>query len=346
MDIIACGGNSWTTFVKEWAKKKGMRYRVAIKDPEASAAYKAQQSQKKVETKQNDFETLKEVAVELATAVAPPEPKKTAGRPKKYATEEEAKAAKKKKTLESTQRKRKELKEKKEAGDPEAILKHEQITDANVARTTKMRGERRAKEVLEYEDKVMKMINYREEKLPEWKKLFDADPFSPYSFDNMFGDEGERASAIQKKTLEMKLPPNMYDLEKVVLGERLQEIPNYYSGAYELLKRAVEEQKDYMYSENYGQRRRQEKEMRGMLEEDFPELERRRIEKEERDRQREEDRKARDEKERKRRAALTPAERAAEDQAARDYAARFFSGRGRNVGKYVVLKPIEKFWAD
>ena len=209
-----------------------------------------------------------------------------------------------------------------------------------------MRGERRAKEVLEYEDKVMKMINYREERLPEWKKLFDADPFSPYSFDNMFGDEGERASAIQKKTLEMKLPPNIYDLERVVLGKRLQEIPNYYSEAYELLTRAVEEQKDYMYSENYGQRRRQEKEMMGMLEEDFPELERRRIEKEERDRQREIDRKERDEKERKRRAALTPAERAAEDQAARDYAAQFLSGRGRNVGKYVVLKLIEKFWAD
>lgn len=344
MDII--GGNSWTTFVKEWAKKKGMRYRVAIKDPEASAAYKAQQSQKKVETKQNDFETLKEVAVELATAVAPPEPKKKAGRPKKYATEEEAKAAKKKKTLESTQRKRKELKEKKEAGDPEAIAKHEQITDANVARTTKMRGERRAKEVLEYEDNVMKMINYREEKLPEWKELFDADPFSPYSFDRDFGEDGENASAIQKKALELKLPPNIYDLEKVVLGKRLEDIPNYDSEAYNFLEQAVEKQKDYMYSKYHGQRRRQEKEATGMLEEDFPELERRRQEREARDAKRKKEQEERDAKERARRAALTQAERDAEDKAARDYASQFFSGRGRNVGKYVCLKPIEKFWAD
>ena len=44
--------------------------------------------------------------------------------------------------------------------------------------------------------------------------------------------------------------------------------------------------------------------MKGMLEEDFPELERRRIEKEERDRKREEEQKARDEKERKRRAQI------------------------------------------
>ena len=344
MDII--GGNSWTTFVKEWAKKKGMRYRVAIKDPEASAAYKALQSQKKVETKQNDFETLKEVAVELATAVAPPEPKKKAGRPKKYATEEEAKAAKKKKTLESTQRKRKELKEKKEAGDPEAIAKYEQISDANVARTARLRGERRAKEVLEYEDKVMKMINYREERLPEWKELFDADPFSPYRFDRDIGENGENASAIQKKALELKLPPDLYDLERVVLGKRLQEIPNYDSLAYDLLKQAVEEQKDYMYKVYYGQERRQEKERRGMFKEDDVELERDRKEREERERKREEEKKARDEKERQRRAALTQAERDAEDQAARNYAARFFSGSGRKVGKYVVLKPIEKFWAD
>ena len=345
MDKI--GGNSWTTFVKEWAKKKGMRYRVAIKDPEASAAYKALQSQKKVETKQNDFETLKEVAVELANAVAPPQPKKTAGRPKKYATEEEAKAAKKKKTLESTQRKRKELKEKKEAGDPEAIAKHEQITDANVARTTKMRGERRAKEVMEYEDKVMKMINYREEILPEWKKLFDEDPFSPYSFDREWrrGEE-ENASAIQKKVLELNLPPDTYDLERVVLGKQLQEIPNYYSEAYDLLKQAVKEQKDYMYSRNEERRRRQGEEIRGMLEEDFPELERRRQEKEAREEKRKKEQEERDAKERARRAALTQAERDEEDEAARKRYAQFFSGRGRNVGKYVCLKPIEKFWAD
>ena len=344
MDII--GGNSWTTFVKEWAKKKGMRYRVAIKDPEASAAYKALQSQKKVETKQSDFETLKEVAVELANAVAPPEPKKKAGRPKKYATEEEAKAAKKKKTLESTQRKRKELKEKKEAGDPEAIAKHEQITDANVARTTKMRGERRAKEVLEYEDKVMKMINYREERLPEWKELFDADPFSPYRFDRTIGESGENASAIQKKVLELKLPPDTYDLEKVVLGKQLQEIPNYYSGAYDLLKQAVKEQKEYMYSKYYAQQRREGKEAAGMLEEDFPELERRRQEREAREEKRKKEQEERDAKERARRAALTQAERDAEDQAARDWANRMMSGRGKNKDKYVMLKPIEKFWAD
>ena len=340
MDII--GGNSWTTFVKEWAKKKGMRYRVAIKDPEASAAYKAQQSQKKVETKKNDFETLKEVAVELANVVAPPEPKKKAGRPKKYATEEEAKAAKKKKTLESTQRKRKELKEKKEAGDPEAIEKYEQISDASVLRTAKMRGERRAKEVMEYEDKVMKMINYREERLPEWKKLFDEDPFSPYGLDR---DE-EDMRPTQKKALDMKLPPFVYELEKVVLGKQLQDIPNYDSEAYELLKKAVEEQKNYMWKLNWERRERQEKETTGMLEEDFPELERRRQEREARDAKRKKEQEERDAKERARRAALTQAERDAEDKAAQERYAMMFSGRGRSKTTYLQLKPIEKFWAD
>ena len=71
-----------------------------------------------------------------------------------------------------------------------------------------------------------------------------------------------------------------------------------------------------------------------------------RQEREARDAKRKKEQEERDAKERARRAALTQAERAAEDEAAKRWAAQFLSGSGRNVGKYIVLKPIEKFWAD
>ena len=97
-------GNTWTNFVKDWAKENDTTYMCAISQPELKKAYKDHKQGKKAEKKKNSFQEIKDAVVSIATERTPVVAKKSRGRPSKYATEEEKKKAKKEKTLASTRR--------------------------------------------------------------------------------------------------------------------------------------------------------------------------------------------------------------------------------------------------
>ncbi len=109
-------GNAWTNFVREWAKDKGLTYMVAIKDPAVSTAYKEQKKTTRKSAKEDTFDKLKADAVALAEIADPPAVKRKAGRPSKYASEEERKEAKRLKTLASNKKKREEAQKAKKEG--------------------------------------------------------------------------------------------------------------------------------------------------------------------------------------------------------------------------------------
>jgi hypothetical protein len=142
---------AWTDHIREFAKTHNMTYMCALSDPNCKATYQAKNPQKltkkqkkevagmeaeekhskEVEKKhKEETETMQMSAAHSAAApsAAPPAPvpKKKAGRPKKYASPEEAKKAKKIKTVESNRRKRQEKKEKKTEGQglEKKIIKH------------------------------------------------------------------------------------------------------------------------------------------------------------------------------------------------------------------------------
>jgi hypothetical protein len=100
--MLLGGGNKWTDFVRKWADDNKMTYLCAISNPEVSAAYKAAKKDLKEKVKETSFADLKEKAVALASVGLAP--KKPRGRPKKYATEEEAKKAKLEQTLASNKK--------------------------------------------------------------------------------------------------------------------------------------------------------------------------------------------------------------------------------------------------
>ena len=61
-------GNTWTNFVKDFAKENGTSYMEAIKHPELSVAYKIHKKGLKTRAKQDNFDFLKKTAIEMATA--------------------------------------------------------------------------------------------------------------------------------------------------------------------------------------------------------------------------------------------------------------------------------------
>jgi hypothetical protein len=93
--------SKWIEHVKDFAKSKGMTYRDALKSADCKSAYKsgsglggAVAEPPAPEEKENISMEIKEIAKR--------------GRPKKYATPEEAKKAKSMKTMESNKRKKAE----------------------------------------------------------------------------------------------------------------------------------------------------------------------------------------------------------------------------------------------
>jgi hypothetical protein len=89
--------SKWIEHVKDFAKSKGMTYRDALKSADCKSAYKSGSGgavAEAPEAKENISMEIKEIAKR--------------GRPKKYATPEEAKKAKSMKTMESNKRKKAE----------------------------------------------------------------------------------------------------------------------------------------------------------------------------------------------------------------------------------------------
>ena len=87
--------SKWIEHIKEFAKSNGMTYKDALKDPKCKEAYKTGKGLGgAIEEPKNNIEMKIE------------EVKKGRGRPKKYATAEEAKKAKSMKTMESNKRKK------------------------------------------------------------------------------------------------------------------------------------------------------------------------------------------------------------------------------------------------
>jgi hypothetical protein len=91
--------SKWVEHIKEYAKANGMTYKSALSDPKCKEAY-AKSKGSGVELPVKPEENISMVIEE----------KKTRGRPKKYATDEERKKAKTAKTIESNKRKRAEKK--------------------------------------------------------------------------------------------------------------------------------------------------------------------------------------------------------------------------------------------
>lgn len=93
--------SKWIEHIKDFAKKNSMTYKDALKDPKCKEAYATGKglggsiSEAKEEPKNNIEMKIEEI-------------KKGRGRPKKYATPEEAKKAKSMKTMESNKRKKAE----------------------------------------------------------------------------------------------------------------------------------------------------------------------------------------------------------------------------------------------
>ena len=104
-------GNNWTNFVREKAGEMCVSYMVAIKDPSVSAEYKDLKKNVKQTRMVDNYAQLKDDALEMAELINPTLPKRKAGRPAKYANDEERKEAKKAKTLASNKKKREEKRE-------------------------------------------------------------------------------------------------------------------------------------------------------------------------------------------------------------------------------------------
>ncbi len=65
--IVYMSGNSWTNFVKEFAKENNIGYMAAIKNPELAESYKSHKKSVKSKAKQDNFEYLKKTAIEMAS---------------------------------------------------------------------------------------------------------------------------------------------------------------------------------------------------------------------------------------------------------------------------------------
>ena len=177
------GGNAWTTFVKKWSVDNKTPYLCAISTPEVSAAYRATKKAKKEEVKNTTFQSLKEQAIALASVGLAP--KKPRGRPKKYATAAEAKAAKIAKTIESNKKsyaKKTEAKTKGKVGRPERRMVVREVRDADEDAVARIVAESNKKDAeAEAKKKESKA------QIEAWKKEY--------------GDGYEEATALGKTSL-------------------------------------------------------------------------------------------------------------------------------------------------
>ena len=342
-------GNAWTTFVRDWAGKNNTTYMVAIKDPVVSQAYKDSKKQKKKLVIVDNFEKLKGDAVAMAEAIDPPAEKKKAGRPSKYANDEERKEAKRLKTLASNKKKREEMSKKNKEGTMTALEKSnwEHDTELNVARTNKMRDRRRGEGIAAYELVFNKLRRYIIDNEKEYFKNFDKDPYDiRWSEWDSWKPEGK----YQERAVELfgKQVPTEYsrEIDQIALTPAEQDlfynpnIPNWEWSIRES-REQIKDLKKKLWSKAYDAQRKGQlkkaKETRGMMEDDPYEKrkieeEKKRAEKERKDR---EDlqaarQAARDKAEKERRAALTPAQRAEEDRRVQAIFSRVM-GRGRGA---------------
>jgi len=67
-------GNTWTNFVKNFARDQGVSYMEAIKHPNLSVSYKSHKKDVKTKAKQDNFEYLKKSAIEMAAHLPTGEP--------------------------------------------------------------------------------------------------------------------------------------------------------------------------------------------------------------------------------------------------------------------------------
>jgi len=67
-------GNTWTNFVKDFARENGTSYMEAIKHPDLSVAYKTHKKSVKTKARQDNFEFLKKSAIEMAGHLPTGEP--------------------------------------------------------------------------------------------------------------------------------------------------------------------------------------------------------------------------------------------------------------------------------
>jgi hypothetical protein len=89
---------AWINHVKEFAKSKGVSYRVALKDPQCSASYKSGKKDGKNEGKKEEKIAAEPTKEGLAL--------KKRGRPRKYPSPEAAKEAKSEMTVKSNRKKK------------------------------------------------------------------------------------------------------------------------------------------------------------------------------------------------------------------------------------------------
>ena len=59
-------GNTWTNFVKSFAKENSLDYMKAMKHPDLSVAYKTYKKDIKTKAKQENFDYIKKTAIEMA----------------------------------------------------------------------------------------------------------------------------------------------------------------------------------------------------------------------------------------------------------------------------------------
>ena len=110
------GANRWTNWVKEFASKNNLSYGCALSTPECKEQYRAKYGNRKKLTQKKEREMMgaeDKDAPNIQLTIAE-EPKKK-GRPKKYATEAEAKRAKSINTMEAKKRRQAEKRALKEA---------------------------------------------------------------------------------------------------------------------------------------------------------------------------------------------------------------------------------------
>jgi hypothetical protein len=364
-------GNAWTNFVRDWAKENDTTYMVAIKDPAVSTAYKDTKKKKRKLVIVDNFEKLKADAVSMAEAIDPPPVKRKAGRPSKYATEEEKKEAKRLKTLASNKKKREEIqKAKKEGTMTEAQKeKYQRDNDKKVEWTAEMRVRKRAEAIQKLQASVNKVEKYIYDNEAEFFKNFDIDPYSPY---RMYREEGiyyrdvpenkkwKPSGEYQIKAWSIFGEADWDDIIQRALTQQDRDdinadIPNYDREEYhrENINTQLDKIRRKMSRKWEVERQKLYKQQEGMMGEDVPgkvikakETAMRKLAEGKREMERKNQKKRADEAERKRRAALSDYERREEDRLAKIASDRFlqrFIGRGRKGKPYTDLAHLP-FW--
>jgi hypothetical protein len=364
-------GNAWTNFVRDWAKENGTTYMVAIKDPAVSTAYKNQKKTTRKAVKEDTFDKLKADAVSMAEAIDPPPVKRKAGRPSKYATEEEKKEAKRLKTLASNKKKREEIQKAKKEGTmtEEQKEKYQRDSDKKVAWTAEMRVRKRAEAIVKLQASVNKVEKYIYDNEDEFFKNFDKDPYSPHIHNRKGGiyysdvpesKKWKPSGEYQIKAWSIFGDADFEDVVKRALTQQERDdlyadIPNYDTREYhrENIKTQLEKIRRKMSRKWDDESKKLYALQKEMMGEDVPgkvikakETAMRYLYDGKIKMERKNRKKREDEKERKRRAALSDYERREEDRLAKIESDRFLQrllGRGRKGKPYTSLAHLP-FW--